>query len=248
MPPCDIDFGRSFVYFRSTRINHTPRLLCDAACSFISPDGGRRDYYLSCPCIGEAMYVRTGLIHEPVMEFNIIASPTREFMIIKRYADTRQNVRSAHRFGEVMPTQDGQGARVVRLDVHLARQREAEPVTTYEQFEQSLLNHRVMNGRTTWTDGDGRTQVVLEYPLRTVNVRHDGRDWQVDAGPILAPVPGAVSGLEVSRLDIAYLVYNRFDYGEITLRRHVASPGEASHFQPPRGLECRHEMWVMGDA
>jgi hypothetical protein len=242
---CDIDFSRSYLRFRTTRVNHTPRLQVDALCALLRPDGTTRKYFLTCACIGEAMYVETNLIHEPVSEFNLIAAPGEEFLLLKRHAEARHDTRSAHQVGDTMPTHDGRGAQVMELEVALAHVA-MQPIESYHQFRDALLNNRPINARTTYKESDG-TQVTLEYPARTVNVSHERDAWQVDAGPIVMPRGEETTGtLEVARLDLAYLVFNRWDYAEAVLQDAPPdSNGNATkHYRLRRNLCCRNELFV----
>jgi hypothetical protein len=242
--PGSIDFGRSMLRFSTTRVNHTPRLLIDAACT-LSSASGSRTFYLSCPCIAEAMYLPQNLIHDPVSEFVIIGAPGDQFCTHKRHGDGSRDLRAAHRVGEKMPTHDGKGATMTELAVTLRRHARVQPIRTYAEFRAALLDDQLINARTTFTDTDGVT-VTLDYPARTVNVAHDKEAWQVDAGPILMPAaPTAAAALPVSCLDVAYLVYNRFDYGEATLRRSAAGGDARCQFELRRKLDCRHEMFVV---
>ncbi len=250
IPHHDVDFGRSYLTFSTTRVNHTPRLQIDAACTFCPPQGQARTYFLTVACIGEAMYVPTGLIHEPVCEFNLIAAPCDEFVMIKRHANSDHDVRSAHRFGDVMPTHDGKGAKVIGLDVKLIRAREVEPISNYEAFRDALLSGAMINGRTTYTDEDGKTQVTLEYPTKTTNVAHDKEAWQVDAGPIAMPATNHSSSLTAERLDLAYLVFNRWDYAEAVIAQrtplsNTPNAPATHHYSLRRNLVCRNELFVL---
>lgn len=243
--PGDIDFSRSYLFFRTTRVNHTPRLRLDAACT-LTRDGRQRHFFLTCPCIGEAMYVERDLIHDPVAEFNIIAAPRDQFLMMKRHADAVHDVHSAHRFGETMPTHDGRGAQVVDLDVKLSRYAAVHPIQDYGEFRAALLNGLPINGRTSYTEPDG-TEVVLDYPANTVNVAHDKTSWQVDAGPIVMPTiaKDEAGKLEVERLVLAYLVYNRQDYVEAVIRC-PAPMGDATtnFYHQHHNLDCHNELFV----
>jgi len=250
MDMCNIDFGRTFLRFTSTRVEHTPRLRIDAACTLAPADGPLRTYFLTCTCIGERMYVPVDLIHDPVSEFNLVAEPGVEFLMIKRHACAEHDVRSAHRLGETMPTHDGKGAAVVKLDVTVARHPQMTTVDRYQTFHDALLGDRPMNGRTTYTDDDGSTQVIMEYPACTVNVAHDREAWQVDAGPVLMPVHDDPRRLDVERFDQAFLVYNRWDYAETVIRCPVATasvPGtfaQTRFYNLRRNLHCQNELFV----
>jgi hypothetical protein len=255
MEPHIIDFGRSFIRFRTTRVNHTPRLRADAACTLTQPDGAHRRYFLTCPCVAEEMYLERGLIHEPTAEFLLVMAPQDQFLMMKRHADARHDTRGVHRCGEVMPTHDGRGATVVELDCSLAYYNRAAKIESYAQFREALLENRLICGRTTFVEEDG-VEVVLEYPANTVNVAHDKEAWQVDAGPIILPLPVSkkdAKGLDVTRLDTGYLVYNRWNYAEAVLRRRTPldSPHEdapsTNFFSLRRSFDCRNELFVAMD-
>lgn len=240
-----IDFSRTMLRFRTTRVNHTPRMLVDAACTLTPPGGTAATYYLTCPCIAEEMYVETGLIHEPASEFTLIALPRHHFVTLKRHGDGRHDQRALRRFGEVMPTHDGRGATTVELDVTVRRHEQATPITSYEEFREALLGDHVVVARTAFTDDDG-TLVEMEYPSRCVNVAHEARHWQVDAGPVLMPAaPVAAAELPAASLDLAYVVFNRWDYAEAVLRRPATADAAPvpCHYELRRAITCRNELF-----
>jgi len=247
--PCNIDFGRSFLRFSTTRVNHTPRLQVDAACALVGPDGERRTFYLTCPCICENMYVESGLIQEPVAEFVLVARPREEFMVLKRHADAAHDVRSPHRFNDVMPTHGGLGARLVELDVDLGRFDAVKPIRDYRSFREAMLANRPMIGRTTYRDADGKSEAILEYPMRTGNVANDREAWQVDAGPVLIPTDPRSDGLEVERFRRAFLVYNRWDKAEAAVSRCVSLTEDPAgprteHYNDVIQLTCRNDLFA----
>ena len=65
-------------------------------------------------------------------------------------------------------------------------------------------------------------RAVLEYPVKTMNVIESPARYQVDTGPIIVPDFAATADLTIARFDLAHVVYNRFDRGELILRKPVA--------------------------
>ncbi|MCX5658253.1 MAG: hypothetical protein NTW19_00855 [Planctomycetota bacterium] len=252
LPPVnDIDFGNSYLRFSTLRVEHTPRMRLDGVCTFLPASGAPRSYFLSCSCVCERMYVPTGLIHQPIGHFNIVINPGVEFLMFKRHASAARDVRSAHRLGEVMPTHDGKGATMASIDAHPKRFARVSPIRTPGEFREALLGDRTINGRTTFLDADGQTRVVLDYPAATTNVGNREDVWQVDAGPLLFPVfPAGTGRLEVERFDLAYLVYNRFDYaeaavgGKTPLDPNGADGPATHHFTAVRPVTCRNELFA----
>ena len=247
--PGEIDFGRSTIRFSTIRIDHTPRMQMDAACTLVDAEGGSRRFFLSCPCIAESMYVPENLIHQPEALFNIILSPGDQFLILKRHASAELDLRAGFRFGGTMPTHDGEGDTVTELDVTLERHRDVATIKSFAEFREALLDNRPLNGRTTYTDEDGLSKVILDYPIKTGNAGNSAETWQVDAGPIVMPAPGAIGELPVERLDIGYMVYNRRDYAEAVVRRATPvgpNPGTGStgHFSLRCKLDCKNELFA----
>lgn len=241
----DIDFGHSYLRFSSDGANHTPRIRLDAVCTLVTAND-TRSYYLGCACLAENMYRPTGLIQQPVAEFTIILSPGREFQILKRHASAEFDVRRSLRVGERMPTHDGRGSTMLSVDAHLKHAPRITPVRDYETFRRALLDDHTLNARTTYLDHDRQTQIILDYPATTTNVANDQRAWQVDAGPILMPVDAAPGALEVDRMELAYIVFNQFDYAEVaTNQRAAVGSGHTRHFAQPRGFACKNELYAL---
>jgi len=242
----DVDFGRSNLYFSTNHSHHTPRLLIDAICHVTPPGKERMTFYLTCACIAERMYTPTDLIHDPVAEFNLIAQVEGEVVMIKRHADASGDVRTALRFGQAMPTHDGKGATIKRLDVSLSRFQDVSPITMDVEFQDALLNNQPINVRTSFTDKATGFDIVMEYPAKTVNTKNDTTGWQVDAGPVLAPNGNKPDDLTVEHLDLGFIVFNRDDYAEIVIRDTVAlkDGGKTNHYQIRRNIDCRNELFV----
>ena len=216
------DFARSYLQFRSERVNHTPRLELDAACRLDLP-GGAREFFLTVPCIGERMYLETGLIHAPAFEFLMIAEHGGECAIVRRQFDSPVAPYECSRAGDAMATQSGVPARIAELAIFPAPAAAAQPVTSYGAFRDALLGNSPLVGVTRYQAGDG-TAVTLTYPAKTTNVAHAQEAWQVDAGPLLAPDPAAplgqlaAAGLLCGAFHLAFMVFNRFDYAELAVR------------------------------
>jgi len=247
------DFFRSFLLFRSSRVNHTPRLQLDAVCTMTTADGVARQFVLTTACVGENMYVAEGLVQLPPYEFVMIAQHRTEYAIRKRGAITAEDVREARRFGEAMPTYSGQPTRVTELDVHLLPLDPATPLSSYEAIRDAMLAHRPITCRTSYeaeVAGGGAARVTLEYPAKIVNVQHDRPNWQIDTGPILVPDVRSKSELFVDRLELAYIVFNSWDRAEVLERRPTpvtpagAQGPQTTHYSAVRRLGVRHELFA----
>jgi hypothetical protein len=149
-----------------------------------------------------------------------------------------------------MSTFSGQPTTVTELDVHLVPFARVAPLATPEAFRAAVFDQRPMTCRTTYLAEDGVTRVVLEYPAKVVNVRHDRPDWQVDTGPILLPDFGVESDLLVGKLGLAYIVFNTGTRAEVLERRPtpIGAAGSAAvrttHYSAVRVLQVRNEVFA----
>jgi hypothetical protein len=244
--PVDWDFGRSFLRFTSDRVNHTPRLQLDALCRVTQPDRSSRQLVLTAPCLGESMYVASGLIHQPTFEFVMVAEAGVAFAVLRHHADVADDLSEAHRVGEAMSTRSGVPARVTALDVTLRRFGAVESLGDYSGFRRALLADQPMVGRTTYRGEDG-TLVEVEYPIKTGNVAHGAPAWQVDVGPVpWFDTSGDAEPL-VGRVGLAYLVYNDLAWAEVA--RRVPTPlGErgpaTAHYGAVERVVVRNELFA----
>ena len=238
------DFSRSFIRWTSARISHTPRLQVDATCELTS-GGETTEFFLSAMCAGETMYAAADLIQLPAYEFAMICIPNDQYMFIKYHADDQRNIAEVHRVGEVMSTHDGKGAPVMEMTAEMAHFGTVREVKGYDEIREAILGGKLLNAETEYVGEDGRTRVVLRYPVKICNVANDQRRWQVDTGSILLPDLAATAELPVGRMRMGYIVFNEWDWAEVVLRRIQAdedgSPG--SHFSASRRLTVRNALY-----
>ena len=63
---------------------------------------------------------------------------------------------------------------------------------------------------------------MLEYPIKTMNVLPSQTRYQVDTGPIIVPDFASTAEPAIARFDLAHIVYNLFDRGELILRKPIS--------------------------
>lgn len=241
------DFARSFLKFTTNHAQHTPRLQVDALCTFHPAGAAPVRYALTSPCISETMYAASGLVQQPPSVFGMIASTT-EFKMTKEFAGARPDVCEPHRVGETMSTHDGKGSTMLKIEIDMVEHPAARKIETYEDIREAILGNRVLNGRTAFTDADGKTRVELDYPIRVCNIPHTRRGWQVDTGPILVPQGAPGAAISVARLAPAFIVYNAWDWVEVAILRLNTPPASApaSQFSDIRRLATVNEIFCAG--
>ncbi len=240
-----VDFGRSFLKFTSDHARHTPRLQVDALCTLRTAGGREARYALTSPCICETMYAPSDLVQRPSGVFRMIAS-TEEFMMLKDFAGAKADAREPRRVGEAMSTHDGKGSRVLRIEIDVAERGPGRRLEGYEEIREAILGNAPLNGRTTLREG--RTEAVMDYPIRVCNVPHTQRAWQVDTGPVLMLQGAEGPGLTVARLTPGYLVYNAWDWAEGAMLCYATEGSglPVARFSDVRRLAGRNEIFCAG--
>lgn len=207
------NFSRSFLQFTTNRVNHTPRLQIDSVCRLVYSDGDSDDFFLTVPCISEAMYVSEKLVQSPVSEFFLIANQNDKYMATKTFADAKQTWQEVHNVGERMSTYDDQGAEMKSCVVQMRCFDQVRKLSTYAEIREAILNNCLLNGRTSYFDPDKKTKIVIDYPIKICNIAHGQESWQVDTNRIL--YPGKVGGIE--NFKPAHIVYNSWDWAEVAV-------------------------------
>ncbi len=238
------DYTRSFVQFSTANPSNTPRTSVDAVCTLTGADGVARQFVLSNACIGENMYFDQGLVQRPGTEFLQIASHDDLFMFIKDAGGACPDIRKYQHAGDVMPTHDGKGITLTRVDVDLKHHAGATPLTTHEDACEAMLANKVINVRTTYADPDG-TQVVMDYPLRCTNVWPEKQRWQVDTGRILAFAPADGDGETVERLRPAYIVSNDWHWAEIAIQSLSFDGSRAARYDNIHRIDAKNELFAV---
>ena len=123
------DYSHSFISWWSAETHNAPRLALQASCKIAPVGGAPKEYFLSCTCAGEQMYVDTGMIHEPVAEFSVVASVDGEFMFEKRIGQPPWCSRMIYRVGDTVPSHDGKGRTISKMEVTLRRYTEVRPLS-----------------------------------------------------------------------------------------------------------------------
>lgn len=261
-----IDYGNSWMFFRDggsledPGANHTPRAIIESSCTITAPgssEEGKR-FFVGCSCATEAMYVETGLIHDPMAEFRFIFAPNDEYVMVKWHADGAFDVRAPHKMGESMPRHGGGRTGLDAFWPRLRYHKEQRQISTYAEIRAAHMCEvpwtGQINARTEFTMQDG-TRICLDYPVKTSNIANSEEQWQMDCGPLLMPRPVPASGQRMDILgdclSLGYLVYNRLDYAEAIVRAPTTIGGgtaTVNFFSQRAALDCKTTLFAVVDA
>lgn len=229
-----LDFSRSFVTFFTTPAQgaNIARIQIDATCRVDGwgPDGGVGEFHLIAPCRSEVMYEDDQLFQMPNYEFCGIFANDELVLLRTRWTSEKEAPEFA------LPHE-----RFERIAIDLTRMR-AEALDGDATVVEATLANRPLVARTELSDPVAGTRAVIEYPIKTMNVRREPANFQVDTGPILVPRWDAVDLPAPLRFDVAHVVYWKRDHAEFVLRRpHEVGSSERGPIEVTDYSELRFE-------
>ena len=99
--------------------------------------------------------------------------------------------------------------------------------------------------RTSW-DEDGH-DVIIDYPVKTVNANERDVVFQPDTGPVLVPDLSMGADRWIEGLQLAFIAFNRFDWAELLIREAVPVADDVAtwHYARSRGIDCVNELFAL---
>lgn len=221
------DFGRSFATFTLEGRANNARIQVEAIC-----DLGDTRYVLVASCKSEDTYADDDLFYESNYDFCVIYSAT-EYQIVRVRLPLGDDWREA---GLIADRFEG-----VSIDLADAPAREcADP----REIVEATLANDPMVCVTELLDETGAICARLEYPVKTMNVNDQRFSYQVDTGPIIVPDLTRTVELEVQRLDLAFVAWNRLDRAELIVQQPTLVGEQiAGHYSEIRKCAARNSMW-----
>lgn len=215
------DFGNSYMTWivdsdltDTRKPGHMPwgnsaRILIDARAS-VTKSGKTEQYYLIAPCRTEWMYRDDTVIQNPSGEYRVIFAQDRSLSVGKSMTESKPAPRSAPIEG-----------RMKSLIFSISEFPDVTELTTDDDVIAATQANLPISAWTTLTDEANGFTVELEYPIRTMNINPEKHRFQVDTGPIVAPVLENLSKEEhwIDAFALAHTVYNRFDKAEFVYKR-----------------------------
>jgi hypothetical protein len=166
------------------------------------------DYVLSSSCKAEQVNVKEDIWHQPAADMCLVAS-AEEFLVLKSWdRNNRDVLLSPPSLGVQPERQAGKNADAfdqLRLEV---RELAARPLETTRAIIEAGLATQPLVAQTAFAAPDG-THVLLEYPVKVLNVSERDSYYQVDTGPVLVPDATAFDGRHaISCLRLAFVAHN----------------------------------------
>jgi hypothetical protein len=165
------DYSRSFASF-VLPIN-TARLQVEARCLLALPGAAPEEHLMFASCKSEVCYVEGQLFLDPNYDFSGIFSDTR-YRLERIHADASAEQLDC---GPIVPRFDG-------LTRHIHEAARVRPLTSKQAVIDATLAHQIIVARNEIRDQATGASILLEYPVKTMNVHRETATFQVDTGPV----------------------------------------------------------------
>lgn len=256
-----IDFSRSFLWWRVDTDKVPPgtitvpppyavnnaRMPLDCLLTMTTPGKERtRRFALGSSCKTEAVGASRDIWPQPNADFIQVLSDDGQALGIKTYAAADQHI--AFHLSELGLQPERQVCQVAdvfesaRTDVTRVP---AEALLSAAAAVDAILANRCLTARTSWTENGH--QIVLDYPVKTVNANEVDTVFQPDTGPVLVPDTDLPVDRWIEGLQLAFIAFNQFTWAELLLRDRVSVADDVAtwHYCRPRRIDTVNEVFAL---
>jgi hypothetical protein len=214
----------------------------------LSQEGKRTEFGLSASCKTEQVFVEREVWMQPNADMCAVSSAD-QFMVIKRWDRTDKGVMLYPSSLGTQPERQYVDP-ALAFDTHslVLRRRSARRIETMEEVLEVLSSDEEVVSRTLYCCELG--EVLLEYPVKTVNFSERHRYYQVDTGPVLFVGESSGPAL-IERLHLAYVAHLGGFWAEFLVSRPTSlegTPVSVHHYSEVRRVEARNSLWAVAPA
>ena len=251
------DFTKSFFHFETDLEKQPPvtvtrkqpfrlnqvRIPPECRCEVTDPQTGTTAHYvLGASCKTEGVNVDRDIWSLPNADFCVVSSD-EEFLIIKRFECCDPEVPQQADMARIVERQVGASDEAWSRHSRNVQMVEGRVLETAREVTEATLGDRPLVSRTAWELPDGK-RVMIEYPVKTINVSQRDDYYQVDTGPVLFVDPAIGHDQFVGNFRLAYIAHNSPDWAEFIVNVPTPLPGglHVDHYSKPVRLDVQNQM------
>lgn len=197
------DFGRSMVTTFGG-VGNTPLFWVESRCRVSDPRANQvREYYQCGSCKSEDTFATENLFKRPNYDFLPVFTPGQTIVFRRPAAlSERYQTVSGPLWGGSMPR------------IRTAR---AHALADASQIGAAVAAALPLVGQVEISDPESGRSVLLEFPIKTMNLSVDGTRWQVDTGPMVLPDLKAPPEAWSQSLRLAFVAFNTWDWADFVI-------------------------------
>ena len=234
-----LDYGLSFVC--GTAAFNSVRFWVESRTTIFDDKTGTATEYCQCAsCKSENTFGERDLFYKDNYDFLPILGDGR-WLIFRRPARLSANYRQIRKVEEVW------GVMNMKL-------REAAPVTvldSWEKIRDATAAGLPIVTQTEIQNVESGLRAVIECPVKTMNISHDKRMYQVDTGPIAFPNLTKRFDPQIDCLSLAFIVFNAPNFADFVIEQPttVVEDGvekcQIYHFSSPFSMPAKNVVLAL---
>ncbi len=204
--PC-LDYGLSFV--AGTASFNSVRFWVESRTTIVDDKAGTStEFYQCASCKSENTFGEKDLLYKDNYDFLPILS-AGHWLIFRRTAQLNPNYRQIHKVEDVwgpmnMKLRDAAGVNV--LD-------------SWEKIRDATAAGLPIVSQTEIANPGSGLRATIECPVKTMNISHDKRMYQVDTGPIAFPDLSKQFDPPIDCLSLAFVVFNAPHFADFVVEQ-----------------------------
>ncbi|MAE65728.1 MAG: hypothetical protein CMJ18_15775 [Phycisphaeraceae bacterium] len=256
------DFSSSFYSWRIDKRKRAPvtttsdqpftvnlaRTPVECRCELTTRRGVTTEYVLGAACKTERVNVTQDIWTQPNADYAPVGSE-RDYLRIKSWDRNDKGVmlhpptlgvQSERQVGDAFEDYDGH-------EISLSR-REGRILESAEQVIEAVEMNRCLVSRTKFMTADGH-EVLLEYPVKAINVSRVDGYYQVDTGPVLFPEAPVDVDRPIRCWHLAYVAHNAPDWTEfiVNVPTSIADEISVNHYSRAVRVDAANVIYEVAD-
>ena len=200
-----IEYGCS--YIQCTWPYNSVRFLVESRTRLIDSHGSTQDYYTCASCKSEDTFASKDLFMKDNYDFLPIFGPAHG-VIFRRRAWLNDNYKTVLPARKMWEGQKYDGIRPSASARILAGQRDIADAT--DRFLPIVAQTEMHDA------GSGR-RVIIEYPIKTMNINREQNLYQTDTGPVAFIDPCADFEKSADAIALAFVAFNTPDFADFVI-------------------------------
>ena len=218
------------------------RIPLECRCEVTDGDGQKGHYVLAASCKTERVGVEQDIWMNPNADFCVVCSD-EDFVIIKRWQECDITLERESGMAQPVERQVGKCDEAWtghRRDVQMVA---AQLLESNQQIIEATLGNRPIVSRTEFDLSSGQ-HVMIEYPIKTINVSNRAGNYQVDTGPVLYPDLSIGHEQFVGNFRLAFIAHNCPQWAEfvVNVPTPISGGAQVNHFSKPMRVDGRNSM------
>jgi hypothetical protein len=208
------NYNQSFVTHITANKGNQARINIEGRCIYHNlKENVVQDFYKFASCKSENTYASKDLFMDPNYDFSGVYN--RDNFVIFRSKQFH-----SESYAERGPSKN----RFEDIRVQLIEEKKYQKLEDNRQIvNATLLGHRLV-GRTLFKRSETEN-IIIEYPVKTINVNDIDWIYQVDTGPIVLPHPKKINLPILDSLELAFIAFNTTDISYFVFNSPTAIEG-----------------------